>query len=97
MNARTDWVYRVDEPHGSEGWRPYGVHPERWQGTITSDNPAEDAEYAAALVVTDLMTEWERRGSEDVKHVRVLVWQNEAGTEANAVFSVEIQPDIAQD
>ncbi|WP_055494705.1 hypothetical protein [Streptomyces sp. TP-A0356] len=94
MGTETDWVYRVDEPHGSQGWHPYGDHPGRWRGTITSDDPAENAQYAAALVVCDLMTEWDRRGSHDVKHVRVLVWEGREGSDADAVFTVEIQPEI---
>lgn len=94
MSTKRDWVYRVDEPHGSQGWRPYGGHPERWRGTITTDDPAENAEYVAALIVTDLTTEWDRRDSRGLRHVRVLVWQDEEGAEADAVFTVEIQPDI---
>ncbi|MGW2770873.1 hypothetical protein [Streptomyces sp. NPDC001275] len=39
MGTETDWVYRVDEPHGSRGWRSYGVHSERWRGTVATDNP----------------------------------------------------------
>jgi hypothetical protein len=27
MSTETVWVYRVDEPNGSEGWRPYGDRP----------------------------------------------------------------------
>ncbi|WP_030807894.1 hypothetical protein [Streptomyces sp. NRRL S-337] len=94
MSTETDWVYRVEEPHGSEGWRPYGDRPERWQGTVTTDDPEEDAEYVAALVVTDLVSEWNRLGAVQ-KHVRVIVWQHEEGTDPeDAAFTVEIQPDI---
>ncbi|SOE09714.1 hypothetical protein SAMN06272775_0788 [Streptomyces sp. 2323.1] len=94
MSTETVWVYRVDEPHGSEGWRPYGDHPERWQGTITTDDPKEDAEYVAALVITDLVSEWDSRGAAH-KHVRVIIWEDEedAGPE-DAAFMIEIQPDI---
>ncbi|MFF4113599.1 hypothetical protein [Streptomyces sp. NPDC001714] len=92
-----DWVYRVEEPHGSEGWRPYGDRPERWRGTVTTDDPEEDAEYVAALVVTDLVTEWDRHGAVE-KHVRVIVWEDEEGTDpADAAFTVEIQPGIGGD
>ncbi|AKJ15561.1 hypothetical protein ABB07_37515 [Streptomyces incarnatus] len=94
MSTETDWVYRVDEPHGSEGWRPYGDQPERWRGTVTSDDPKEDAEYVAALVVTDLVSEWYRQGAAQ-RHVRVIVWQDAEGTgPEDAAFMVEIQPHI---
>ncbi|MFG3118943.1 hypothetical protein ACGF4C_31835 [Streptomyces sp. NPDC048197] len=94
MSTETDWVYRVEEPHGSEGWRPYGDRPERWRGTVTTDDPNEDAEYVAALVVTDLVSEWDSRGAEQ-KHVRVIVWQHGEGAgPEDAAFTVEIQPDI---
>ncbi|MFJ9869709.1 hypothetical protein [Streptomyces sp. NPDC101165] len=88
------WVYRVDEPHGSEGWRPYGGHPGRRRGTVTTDDPAHGAKYVAALVVTDLVTEWDVRGIGE-RHVRVIVWEDEEGVgPEDAVFTVEIQPDI---
>ncbi|MGW0883136.1 hypothetical protein [Streptomyces sp. NPDC002671] len=94
MSTATDWVYRVDEPHGSEGWRPYGDHPGRWRGTVTTDDPNEDAQYVAALVVTDLVTEWDRRGAVQ-KHVRVIIWADEEGAgPEDAAFTVEIRPDI---
>ncbi|MGJ5755797.1 hypothetical protein FB563_7110 [Streptomyces puniciscabiei] len=94
MSTETDWVYRVDEPHGSEGWRPYGDDPERWRGTVTSDDPKEDAEYVAALVVTDLVSEWYRQGTAQ-KHVRVIVWEDAEGTgPEDAAFTVEIQPHV---
>ncbi|MEU6260858.1 hypothetical protein [Streptomyces sp. NPDC047043] len=94
MGTETDWVYRVDEPHGSQGWRPYGGHFARWRGTVTTDAPREGAEYVAALVVTDLVTDWETRGTGD-RHVRVLVWRDEEGDGPDdAAFTVEIQPGI---
>ncbi|MFF8029272.1 hypothetical protein ACFZDJ_51245 [Streptomyces sp. NPDC007896] len=97
MGTEKVWVYRVDEPHGSQGWRPYGGHPERWQGTVITDEPKEDAEYVAALVVTDLVTEWEVRGTGH-RHVRVTVWEDEEGDgPEDAAFTVEIQPDIDAD
>ncbi|MFJ5030484.1 hypothetical protein ACIQB5_20665 [Streptomyces sp. NPDC088560] len=92
MSTETDWTYRVEEPHGSEGWRPYGDDPGRWRGTVTTDDPKENAEYVAALVVTDLVTEWDREGAVR-KHVRVIVWEGEEDTgPADAAFTVEIQP-----
>ncbi|WP_330339328.1 hypothetical protein [Streptomyces sp. NBC_00557] len=97
MSTETDWAYRVEEPHGSEGWRPYGDDPQRWRGTVTTDGPGEDAEYVAALVVTDLVSEWDRRGAGQ-KHVRVIVWEDEEGTgPEDAVFTVEIQPGLDRD
>ncbi|MGP4086426.1 hypothetical protein [Streptomyces sp. KR55] len=94
MGTEKGWVYRVDEPHGSQGWRAYGGHSERWRGTVTAVDPEEDAEYVAALVVTDLVTEWEVRGG-GRRHVRVIVWEDEEGDgPEDAAFTVEIQPDI---
>ncbi|MFE0252007.1 hypothetical protein [Streptomyces sp. NPDC059010] len=93
MGTGKDWVYRVDEPYGSEGWRPYGAHPERWRGTIVTDDPEQAAEYAAALVVTDLVTEWEAVGTGQL-HVRVSVWEGQEGDgPEDAAFTVEIRPD----
>ncbi|MER5907009.1 hypothetical protein ABT150_44305 [Streptomyces mirabilis] len=97
MGTEKGWVYRVDEPYGSQGWRPYGGHPERWRGTVITDDPKEAAEYVAALVVTDLVTEWEVRGTGQ-RHVRVIVWEDEEGDgPEDAAFTVEIQPDIDAD
>jgi hypothetical protein len=94
MDTVKDWVYRVDEPHGSQGWRPYGGHPERWRGAISTDDPEEDAEYVIALVVTDLVTEWEVRGTGQ-RHVRVIVWEGKEGDgPEDAALTVEIQPDM---
>ncbi|MGW1053529.1 hypothetical protein [Streptomyces sp. NPDC002521] len=94
MSTETDWVYRVDEPHGSAGWQPYGDQPDRWRGTITTDDPAEDAQYVAALVITDLVTEWTASGAGQ-QHVRVTVWEGEEGSgPEDAVFMVEIRPHV---
>jgi hypothetical protein len=94
MGTEKEWVYRVEEPHGSQGWRPYGGPPERWRGTVTTDDPKEDAEYVAALVVTDLVTEWQVRATGE-RHVRVIVWQDTEGAgPEDAAFTVEIQPEI---
>lgn len=94
MGTEKGWVYRVDEPHGSQGWRPYGSHPERWRGTVITDDPEEAAEYVAALVVTDLVTEWEVHGT-GRSHVRVSVWEDREGVgPEDAAFTVEIQPGI---
>jgi hypothetical protein len=105
MGTEKGWVYRVDEPHGSQGWRPYGAHPERWRGTVITDDSKEAAaaEYVAALVVTDLVTEWEASGTGQ-RHVRVIVWEDRedredregAGPE-DAAFTVEIRPDTGSD
>ncbi|MFE1878938.1 hypothetical protein [Streptomyces diastatochromogenes] len=38
-------VYGADEPHGSQGRRPYGGHPGRRRGTVTTDDPAHGAKY----------------------------------------------------
>jgi hypothetical protein len=94
MDTETDWVYRVCEPHGSEGWRPYGRDPERWQGTITADDSSEGPQYAVALVVADLMTEWKMLGLPRARHVRVLLWRDEEGDAADADVIVEVRPDI---
>jgi len=94
MGTETDWVYRVFEPHGSEGWRPYGSDPERWRGSITADDSSEGPQYAVALVVTDLMSEWKMRGLPQARHVRVLLWHDEEGDMANADIIVEVRPKI---
>jgi hypothetical protein len=94
MGTETDWVYRVCEPHGSEGWRPYGRDPERWRGTITADDSSEGPQYAVALVVADLMTEWKMLGLPRARHVRVLLWRDEEGDAADADVIVEVRPDI---
>ncbi|MET4641516.1 hypothetical protein ABID95_001237 [Streptomyces atratus] len=94
MGTERAWVYRVEEPHGSAGWRPLGGHSHRWRGKITTDTPRQGAEYAAALVVTDLVTEWKVNGICE-QHVRVIVWAGEEGTDPDdAVFTVEIQPRV---
>lgn len=91
MGTEKGWVYRIDEPHGSQGWGPYGGHPERWRGTIVTEGPAE---YVAALVITDLVTEWKVRGTGQ-RHVRVIVWKDQEGDDPeDAAFTVEIRPDI---
>ncbi|MET9964619.1 hypothetical protein ABZZ80_01485 [Streptomyces sp. NPDC006356] len=94
MDTEKGWVYRVDEPHGSQGWRPYGADPERWRGTVITDGPEKAAaEYVAALVVTDLVTEWEASGTGQ-RHVRVIVWEDREGAgPEDATFTVEIRPD----
>ncbi|QOV35909.1 hypothetical protein IM697_38705 [Streptomyces ferrugineus] len=93
MGTKRDWVYRVDEPHGSQGWRPYGAPPERWRGTVITDDPKETAQYVAALVVTALLTEWESGGT-GRRHVRVIVWADREGDgPEDAAFTVEIRPD----
>ncbi|WP_406271179.1 hypothetical protein OH779_32160 [Actinacidiphila glaucinigra] len=94
MGTETDWVYRVFEPHGSEGWRPYGRDSERWRGTITADDSSEGPRYAVALVVADLMAEWKVRGLSGARHVRVLLWREEEGGQADADIIVEVRPDI---
>ncbi|MFE9926988.1 hypothetical protein ACFYQA_37295 [Streptomyces sp. NPDC005774] len=94
MGTETDWVYRVFEPHGSEGWRPYGNDPERWRGSITADDSSEGPQYAVALVVTDLMSEWKMRGLPQARHVRVLLWRDEEGDMADADIIVEVRPKI---
>ncbi|MER6568898.1 hypothetical protein ABT288_22615 [Streptomyces sp. NPDC001093] len=94
MSTEMRWAYRVDEPHGSAGWRPYGDYPDRWRGTITTDDPAENDEYVAALVVTDLVTEWTANGTGQ-QHVRVTVWEGEEGAgPEDAAFTVEIRPHV---
>ncbi|WP_406358490.1 hypothetical protein OHB56_38265 [Streptomyces sp. NBC_01635] len=82
------------EPHGSEGWRPYGSDSERWRGSITADDSSEGPQYAVALVVTDLMSEWKMRGLPQARHVRVLLWRDEEGDMADADIIVEVRPKI---
>lgn len=94
MGTETDWVYRVLEPHGSEGWRPYGHDPERWRGAIAAADSSEGAQYAVSLVVADLMTEWKMLGLPRAKHVRVYLWHDEEGDEEDADIVVEVRPDI---
>ncbi|MFJ8358145.1 hypothetical protein [Streptomyces sp. NPDC093984] len=94
MDTETDWVYRVFEPHGSEGWRPYGRDPERWRGMITTDDLSEGPRYAVSLVVADLMTEWQALGLPRARHVRVFLWRDEEGDEADADIIVEVRPSI---
>ncbi|UXY22693.1 hypothetical protein N8I84_31270 [Streptomyces cynarae] len=94
MDTETDWVYRVFEPHGSEGWRPYGRDPERWRGMITTDDMSEGPRYAVSLVVADLMTEWQALGLPRARHVRVFLWRDEEGDEADADIIVEVRPSI---
>ncbi|WP_369393566.1 hypothetical protein AB5J72_42960 [Streptomyces sp. CG1] len=48
MGTEKGWVYRVDEPHGSQGWHACGGHPERWRGTIITDEPKDGAESPVA-------------------------------------------------
>jgi hypothetical protein len=94
MGTERSWVYRVDEPHGSQGWRPCGGHSDRWRGRVTTETRSEGAKYVAALVATDLLTEWKANGIGE-QHVRVIVWEGEEGTgPEDAAFVVEIQPDI---
>ncbi|MGW9033005.1 hypothetical protein ACWGQ5_55700 [Streptomyces sp. NPDC055722] len=95
MGTERDWAYRVEEPHGSEGWRPYDG-PERWRGTITTEEP-DEAEYVAALVVKDLVSKWKANDT-GVKHVLILVWEDEEGEDlADAVYAVEVRPDLHDD
>ncbi|MFF4825241.1 hypothetical protein [Streptomyces sp. NPDC001312] len=94
MGTETDWAYRVFEPHGSEGWRPYGSDPERWRGTITADDSSEGPQYALSLVVADLMTEWKVCGLHRAKHVRVYLWRDEEGDQEDADAIVEVRPSI---
>ncbi|MGR6973565.1 hypothetical protein ACU639_28910 [Streptomyces cynarae] len=94
MDTETDWVYRVFEPHGSEGWRPYGRDPERWRGMITTDDLSEGPRYAVSLVVADLMTEWQALGLPRARHVRVFLWRDEEGDEADADIIVEVRPSF---
>ncbi|MGW1811627.1 hypothetical protein [Streptomyces sp. NPDC002078] len=92
MNTTTDWTYRVFEPHGSEGWRPYGSDPEQWHGVITAADSDEGAKHAIGRIVADLMTEWERTGLHHAMHVRVFLWHDEAGEMEDADFVVEVRP-----
>ncbi|MBL1087289.1 hypothetical protein JK359_35940 [Streptomyces actinomycinicus] len=92
MDTNTDWTYGVFEPHGSEGWRPYGSDPGRWQGAITVPDTAEGAKHAIGLIVSDLMTEWERASLSRAMHARVFLWHDEAGELKDADFVVEVRP-----
>ncbi|GHE15111.1 hypothetical protein [Streptomyces alanosinicus] len=48
----------------------------------------------AALVVTDLVSEWNRLDTLH-RHVRVMVWEGEEGTgPEDADLTIEIRPDI---
>ncbi|MFE9396899.1 hypothetical protein [Streptomyces flavidovirens] len=86
-----DYVYRVDAPAGSAGWRPLGA---RYRGTITTATQPEDAEFVAAVVVRDLATEWDHEGS-GVHHVRICVWRDIEGVgPEDAECTVEVQPDL---
>lgn len=87
-----EYIYRVDEPAGSAGWRPYG-QPGQWTGTITTDDPGDQAERIAGIVARDLTASWDMRGV-DVHHVRICVWRDEEGEPSDADYTVEIQPDI---
>ncbi|MEV6051894.1 hypothetical protein [Streptomyces sp. NPDC052107] len=94
MGTERTWAYRVEEPHGSAGWRPLAGRSHRWRGKITTDTPRQGAKYVAALVVTDLVTEWKVNGIGE-QHVRVIVWAHKEGTGPDdAVFTVEIQPHV---
>lgn len=94
MGTERVWAYRVEEPHGSQGWRPHGGPSHRWRGRVTTESRSEDATYVAALVATDLVTEWKVNGVSE-QHVRVIVWAGEEGTgPEDAVFTLEIQPDV---
>ncbi|HET6859348.1 MAG TPA: hypothetical protein VFH94_19950 [Streptomyces sp.] len=88
-----EYVYRVDAPAGSVGWRPLG---ERYRGTVTTDTLPEDAEFVAAGVVRDLATEWDHSGT-GVHHVRICVWRDAEGVgPEDAECTVEVQPDLDQ-
>ncbi|MEU5533059.1 GAF domain-containing protein [Streptomyces sp. NPDC020362] len=93
-SGTTQWVYRVDEPYGSDGCRTYGIHPSQWRGRITTDDPAQDAEYAAALVARDLRAEWSINGNGSTRPVHVHVWRGWEGTHRDAAFTMEVQPDV---
>jgi hypothetical protein len=92
MGTETNWVYRVDEPHGSDGWRPYDTDPERWRGTITADDSSEGPQYALSLVITALMTEWKAAGLHHAKSVRILLWRDEERDDEDAEAIVEMRP-----
>ncbi|TFV32086.1 hypothetical protein E4K10_14715 [Streptomyces sp. T1317-0309] len=63
-------------------------------GKVTTESRSEDAKYVAALVVTDLATEWKVNGVSE-QHVRVIVWAGKEGTgPEDAVFTLEIQPHV---
>ncbi|MFI6495433.1 hypothetical protein [Streptomyces sp. NPDC050564] len=94
MGTETNWVYRVDEPHGSQGWRPYGSDPERWRGTITADDSSEGPQYALSLVITALMAEWKAAGLHRAKSVRIFLWHDEEGDDEDADAIVEMRPSI---
>ncbi|WP_028803945.1 hypothetical protein [Streptomyces sp. 142MFCol3.1] len=94
MGTETNWAYRVDEPHGSQGWRPYGTDPERWRGTITAEASSENPQYALSLVITALMTEWKAAGLHQAKSVRVLLWRETESDDKDADAIVEIRPSI---
>ncbi|MFE2747341.1 hypothetical protein ACFXKX_23935 [Streptomyces scopuliridis] len=99
MSDEIEWFYAVQTPRGSAGWVPYGAHPEQWTGTITTDDPAEDADHVAATVTRDLAASWQRSGSP--AHVRVCVWDDpriepgDVGPDV-ARLTVEVQPDLPQ-
>ncbi|MFI8238941.1 GAF domain-containing protein [Streptomyces sp. NPDC085866] len=88
------WAYRVDEPHGFDGCRSLGVHPNQWRGRITTDSPDQGAEYVASLVARDLIVDWDIRGVRDVGLAHVHVWRGWEGSARNAAFTLEVQPDI---
>jgi hypothetical protein len=95
MNTETDWVYRVFEPHGSEGWRPYG-DPEQWHGTITSDDSGDGVKYALNAIVADLMNQWTMLGLPRARHVRVCLWHDEEREpeESDVIVEVRPRPDL---
>ncbi|MFJ8364554.1 hypothetical protein [Streptomyces sp. NPDC093984] len=87
MGTVTDWVYRVFEPHGSEG-----CGPERWHGAITAPDSVEGARLALGRIVGDLMTEWEEIGLHHAMHVRVFLWHDEEDSAEEPDFIVEVRP-----
>ncbi|MEU1407547.1 GAF domain-containing protein [Streptomyces sp. NPDC005728] len=89
-NGVTHWVYRVDEPYGSVGWRVYGAHPAQWRGRITTNSPDEDAEYVASLVARELRADWDIRGLRSKRLVHVHVWRGWEGTPQSAAFTMEL-------
>ncbi|MER5943279.1 GAF domain-containing protein [Streptomyces sp. NPDC001928] len=93
-NGATQWVYRVDEPYGSDGCRSYGIHPDQWRGRITTHTPEQGAEFAAALVADDLRAEWNIHGSGAARPVHIHVWRGWEGTHRDAAFTMEIPPGI---
>lgn len=93
-SGEREFVYRVDVPHGSDGWREY--EPPRWIGTITTDELGDGPEVAAALVARDLNATWDRHGL-PVQHVRICVWEGREGAGPDdADYVVEIQPDLGE-